>query len=472
LATILLSQQPPEPTQQLPQLVQFVKWYWTNTEFVRSNSKFNNYSTRAICRKSDARYMIGMTEKYLEDAAHELGEAFTVMPKFTNLQTCKPAAPTTRFTNNLNTRDQIFVKLASRALLAEFLASKLFLKGQNKSPDSLAQAGMDSPLSIDELLSAHQEWNLTYDQLYYPVPLRATISSLCLLLLCIGVFGNILVIVVVATARVRMLTPTNCYLVSLSLADLIALVVGVATMISELNVTRDRWVLCGIIGCKISVYLSYVGVNTSAFSITAFSVERFVAICYPITAQTACTVKRAKRIIAGIWIFGLLYNSPWFYLATLLPKPVADTNVTIERCGHKLDRSSRAYMSLYLGDLALFYFIPLVLLSVLYSAIARVLFRSSSTCQGSEPLRTSNATRALQSRIQASQHIQLLILWLPYRFMVVYNSFAPRTRRIASEWYVAISRSLIFVNSTINPIIYNAMSVKFRREFKRLLTCL
>uniref|UniRef100_A0A1I8JS90 Thyrotropin-releasing hormone receptor n=1 Tax=Macrostomum lignano TaxID=282301 RepID=A0A1I8JS90_9PLAT len=239
---------------------------------------------------------------------------------------------------------------------------------------------MDSPLSIDELLSAHQEWNLTYDQLYYPVPLRATISSLCLLLLCIGVFGNILVIVVVATARVRMLTPTNCYL---------------------LNVTRDRWVLCGIIGCKISVYLSYVGVNTSAFSITAFSVERFVAICYPITAQTACTVKRAKRIIAGIWIFGLLYNSPWFYLATLLPKPVADTNVTIERCGHKLDRSSRAYMSLYLGDLALFYFIPLVLLSVLYSAIARVLFRSSSTCQGSEPLRTSNATRALQSRIQA-----------------------------------------------------------------------
>uniref|UniRef100_A0A1I8GTA5 Thyrotropin-releasing hormone receptor n=1 Tax=Macrostomum lignano TaxID=282301 RepID=A0A1I8GTA5_9PLAT len=366
---------------------------------------------------------------------------------------------------------------------------------------------MDSPLSIDELLSAHQEWNLTYDQLYYPVPLRATISSLCLLLLCIGVFGNILVIVVVATARVRMLTPTNCYLVSLSLADLIALVVGVATMISELNVTRDRWVLCGIIGCKISVYLSYVGVNTSAFSITAFSVERFVAICYPITAQTACTVKRAKRIIAGIWIFGLLYNSPWFYLATLLPKPVADTNVTIERCGHKLDRSSRAYMSLYLGDLALFYFIPLVLLSVLYSAIARVLFRSSSTCQGSEPLRTSNATRALQSRIQASQHIQLLsrnftrskfhniensksshfhkvvkmlfvvvvmfaVLWLPYRFMVVYNSFAPRTRRIASEWYVAISRSLIFVNSTINPIIYNAMSVKFRREFKRLLTCL
>ena len=33
------------------------------------------------------------------------------------------------------------------------------------------------------------------------------------------------------------------------------------------------------------------------------------------------------------------------------------------------------------------------------------------------------------------------------------------------------ARVMIYMNSAVNPILYNAMSVKFRRAFKRLLSC-
>ena len=62
-------------------------------------------------------------------------------------------------------------------------------------------------------------------------------------------------------------------------------------------------------------------------------------------------------------------------------------------------------------------------------------------------------------------------LWLPYRTMVVYNSFAPPKYRYTDTWFLLFCRVMVYINSAINPILYNAMSVKFRRAFQKLLCC-
>ncbi|ODM87406.1 Thyrotropin-releasing hormone receptor [Orchesella cincta] len=59
------------------------------------------------------------------------------------------------------------------------------------------------------------------------------------------------------------------------------------------------------------------------------------------------------------------------------------------------------------------------------------------------------------------------ILWLPYRGLLVYNSVAQE--KFMNVWYLMASKSCIYLNSAFNPILYNAMSVKFRKEFKRAL---
>lgn len=60
-------------------------------------------------------------------------------------------------------------------------------------------------------------------------------------------------------------------------------------------------------------------------------------------------------------------------------------------------------------------------------------------------------------------------LWLPYRSLLVYNSFAETS--YMELWYLMFCKTMIYANSAINPILYNALSVKFRRAFKKMLSC-
>ena len=65
--------------------------------------------------------------------------------------------------------------------------------------------------------------------------------------------------------------------------------------------------------------------------------------------------------------------------------------------------------------------------------------------------------------------ISFTLLCLPYRAGVVYNSFATKPYR--DYWFRLFCRTAVYINSAINPILYNAMSVKFRRAFVMLLVC-
>lgn len=98
-----------------------------------------------------------------------------------------------------------------------------------------------------------------------------TVSVFLALLVCsTGIVGNTMVVVVVLTTR-HMRTPTNCYLVSLAIADLtVLLAAGLPNVSDSLTGT---WVF-GHAGCLGITYLQYLGINVSSCSITAFTVER------------------------------------------------------------------------------------------------------------------------------------------------------------------------------------------------------
>ena len=63
--------------------------------------------------------------------------------------------------------------------------------------------------------------------------------------------------------------------------------------------------------------------------------------------------------------------------------------------------------------------------------------------------------------------VSFATLWLPYRAYVVYNSFA--RRRYENRWFLLCCRLAVYANSAINPLLYNAMSTKFRIAFTSLL---
>ncbi|XP_058607094.1 thyrotropin releasing hormone receptor 2 [Onychostoma macrolepis] len=314
-----------------------------------------------------------------------------------------------------------------------------------------------------------------------------TVSVFLVLLVCgVGIVGNIMVVLVVLTTR-HMRTPTNCYLVSLAVADLMVLVAAGLPNISESLMAT--WVY-GHAGCLGITYFQYLGINASSCSITAFTVERYIAICHPMRAQTVCTVSRAKRIIAGVWAFTCVYCMLWLFLVDIQVNP--DGRV---QCGYRVSRD--LYLPIYLIDFAIFYVIPLLLAIALYGLIARILYLNplphppvsgtitAPTLRRSckEPVDTGKAGRqgrpksALSSgnrclcvtKMLAVVVVLFALLWMPYRTLVLINSFV--STPYLDAWFLLFCRTCIYANSAINPVVYNLMSQKFRSAFRGLYRC-
>ncbi|KAG7469975.1 hypothetical protein MATL_G00134550 [Megalops atlanticus] len=311
------------------------------------------------------------------------------------------------------------------------------------------------------------------------------VSILLVTLICgIGIVGNVMVILVVLTTK-HMRTPTNCYLVSLAVADLMVL-----TAAGLPNITDSlygQWVY-GYVGCLCITYFQYLGINASSCSITAFTIERYIAICHPIKAQFLCTLSRAKKIIVVVWAFTSLYCVMWFYLSDTKEIHYAG-NVTIVTCAYKVSRNQ--YLPIYFTDFAVFYVLPLMLATILYGLIARILFLNplpsdpkenkklkKDACQGNKSISSKNsnctssttaASRRQVTKMLAVVVILFALLWMPYRTLVVVNSFLEQA--YLDLWFLLFCRICVYLNSAINPVIYNAMSQKFRAAFKKLCSC-
>ncbi|XP_053190462.1 thyrotropin-releasing hormone receptor b [Scomber japonicus] len=310
------------------------------------------------------------------------------------------------------------------------------------------------------------------------------ISSFLLFVICVlGIVGNVMVILVVLTTK-HMRTPTNCYLVSLAVADLMVLTAaGLPTITDSIF---GSWVF-GHYGCLCITYFQYLGINASSCSITAFTIERYIAICHPIKAQFLCTLSRAKKIILFVWAFTSLYCVMWFYLSDI--QELVYENITIITCGYRVSR--KFYLPIYFFDFGVFFVLPLLLSAVLYGLIARILFlnplpsdpkdkkkknghnnhaiNKSTSCKNSRHSSSTATSRRQVTKMLAVVVILFAMLWMPYRTLVVVNSFLDRA--YLDSWFLLFCRICINLNSAINPVIYNAMSQKFRAAFRKICGC-
>ncbi|EUB57501.1 Thyrotropin-releasing hormone receptor [Echinococcus granulosus] len=324
---------------------------------------------------------------------------------------------------------------------------------------------MDYNISLSTSLmpNSSQYINLSVrPAIYYSLPYRLLGTIAATLILIVGLSGNLLVITVITWSS-KMRSPTNCYLVSLSFSDMLFLLHATAPFIWELYVMIGQWTL-GTHACRIIVAMQYLCVDTSALSMAAFSVERWVAICHPMRAQTLCTVNRALKIIAGIWIFCAAYNCVWLF--TLDTQVVEYVYGTYRTCTYKFSRMR--YSTVYLLDFILFYTLPLGLIFVMYTQITLRLFKfHKSICLNLNKGKSESNRNAVVKMLMAVV-ILFAVFWFPYRTLVVYNSFV--TPKRTDYWLILFVKTMAYLNSTVNPILYNAMSKKFRRAFRLLIT--
>lgn len=135
-------------------------------------------------------------------------------------------------------------------------------------------------------------------------------------LIClIGLVGNGLVIYVVLRYH-RLKTVTNIYILNLSIADGLFLVV--LPMLITTAIVRV-WVF-GSAMCKLYFMLTCINSFTSAFTLTVMAIDRYLATCHPIRSLTYRTAKYAVIALLAIWVLSFLAMFPVILYAQVVHK--------------------------------------------------------------------------------------------------------------------------------------------------------
>ncbi|XP_063920469.1 FMRFamide receptor isoform X3 [Zophobas morio] len=124
------------------------------------------------------------------------------------------------------------------------------------------------------------------------------------LMVCIGVGGNAVTVIVLTRKRMR--CSTNIYLTALAVADIVYLLFVFFLSFAVYKNIHDR---------KYELYWRFYGLthwlcdsasSASVWLTVSFTLERYIAVCHPIKGKVLCTENRAKVIITGITIFCIL----------------------------------------------------------------------------------------------------------------------------------------------------------------------
>ncbi|XP_059099323.1 G-protein coupled receptor 54-like [Tigriopus californicus] len=132
------------------------------------------------------------------------------------------------------------------------------------------------------------------------------------LTLSLGVVGNLLIIWAILGYR-KMQTPTNIFLASLAMADLLLCVICIPVKLAELF--SFSWTF-GLFLCKFVNYMQNVSAIASVINLTVMSLERCYAIVYPMKAKSVCTVSRANKAVCMIWLLAIVLAIPTLIVQT------------------------------------------------------------------------------------------------------------------------------------------------------------
>ncbi|XP_013387203.1 pyrokinin-1 receptor [Lingula anatina] len=303
-----------------------------------------------------------------------------------------------------------------------------------------------------------------------------------------GVVGNVCTCIVIARNNC-MHTATNYYLFSLAVSDLMTIVIGLPPDL-VLIWKPFPWIF-GEPFCIFKNFVSEMTSYASILTITAFTVERYVAICHPIKSQTMSNLSRAVVIIVIIWVIACVCALP-FPIFTRTFYDIFDHE------GKPLEESLVCSISFeflealrYMVQISAFVFFvaPMTTIIIMYILIGITLRKSAALARASSAERRSNGhahntsglghgssdavsgVRKTALRVLVAVVIGFFVCFAPYhcqRLMTLYvTKWTSVLHKVHSHLYY-ISGVLYFVSSTVNPILYNVMSKKYREAFKNL----
>ncbi|XP_055063093.2 trace amine-associated receptor 13c-like [Misgurnus anguillicaudatus] len=276
------------------------------------------------------------------------------------------------------------------------------------------------------------------------------------------VFMNLLVIISISHFK-KLHTPTNMLILSLAVANLF---IGLIVIpVEAIKLIETCWyfgeIFCGLFIIFLGLFLS-----VSLSNLVLIALDRFTAVIYPLLYTQKITMTKSLVAIFLSWFCSLAYNTSFVlshgYFATDV---LHRSGVCYGECSFDISFGWRVL------DLFVFFLIPGITIITLYlriffvaqqqvKIINSLVNRGKHLTEGSVK-RTSEHKAALTLGIIVAIH---LLCYVPfYIFSFTGNTVIPVATANFLTW-------TMYVNSSVNPLIYAFFYPWFRKALKHIIT--
>jgi gastrin-releasing peptide receptor len=272
------------------------------------------------------------------------------------------------------------------------------------------------------------------------------------IVLLVGITGNgLLLTIFVRHKETR--TLANAMLINLTVVDFVSLVVN--GLLEYLRVTTP-WQF-GLFGCKLFIFVNFLLMAVSTYSVAIISVQRFVTVKQlPSLAWCYHSQKTKYVLIVTVWGTGCILSVHHAVIA----------HIKNEIC---TDVPPDDYVPVYTADLITFCVAPL-LITAAFSGVTAYRVRSSiRTIPGEATGQKQFKHRRMVSSTVLFALTALFVVSYAPNFLFNYLVFAVDIN--VTNWEIILVNDLVhylrFVNCCLNPIVLFVLSKRYRGYIKR-----
>ncbi|KAG5262797.1 hypothetical protein AALO_G00279010 [Alosa alosa] len=283
------------------------------------------------------------------------------------------------------------------------------------------------------------------------------ISLVFSLIFLVGTVGNCLVLAVLLRNGQMNTKTTNLFILNLCIADLCFIVFCVP--LQATIYTMDEWVF-GPFVCKAVHFIIYLTMYASIFTLTAVSLDRYLAIRYPLRSREMRTPKNALTSICLVWGLSLVFSGP--YLSYYQQMDLDGTTV----CIPAWDMHHRRAMDV--STFVFGYLIPVLVLSLTYARTIRYLW---TTVDPVEDMSASKRAKRKVTKMIIIVAALFCLCWLPHHLVILCMWFGHFPLNHVTYVLRILSHLVAYTNSCVNPIVYALVSKHFRKGFQKVFSC-
>ncbi|XP_060002108.1 proteinase-activated receptor 1 isoform X1 [Lagenorhynchus albirostris] len=265
--------------------------------------------------------------------------------------------------------------------------------------------------------------------------------------------------IVVFTLKMKIKKPAVVYMLHLAMADV--LFVSVLPFKISYYFSGSDWRF-GSAMCRFITAAFYCNMYASIMLMTVISIDRFLAVVYPMQSLSWRTLGRASFTCLAIWAMAIAGVVPLLLKEQTTQVP----GLNITTCHDVLNQTLlEGYYSYYFSAFsAIFFFVPLIISTVCYVSIIRSL--SSSTVANQ-----SKKSRALF--LSAAVFCIFVLCFGPTNILLIlhYAFLSHNSMTEAAYFAYLLCVCVSSISCCVDPLIYYYASSECQRYLYSILCC-